>query len=126
MKNMKKLVTIVLATALLLAFCTTVWAINQPAMSRQQLRRNVAYRNALPLSWRYEAGYALWRISRNMPANPISYRKYRNDRVWHQRMHHHYGTERFLLNTIDWTVEEVAIFMHRYQDLFKFHPAGIE
>ena len=125
MKKMEKIVAIVLAAGFLLAPCTTVWASNRQ-MSPVHLRRLQAQRSTLPLGWRYEAGYTLWRMNRNLPANPITYRQYQNDGMWHYRMRNYHRAEEFLLNTIDWTVEEIAFFMHRHQDLFKFHPAGIE
>ena len=132
--KMKKLVTIVLATAFILAFCTTVWANSrsrQSLRSQEQQRRRLSQNrnvdaNLLPLGWRYQTGYTLWRLSRDLPATPSTYRMYRNDRGWHHRMHEHHRVEGFLFNTIDWTVEEIASFLHRNQDLLRFHPAGIE
>jgi hypothetical protein len=133
MKKLKKFVTIVLATALLLGLCTAAWASSRSTNRHQQHRRSLAYnrnlaqnRNTLPLGWRYQAGYTLWRVNRNLPANHATYRWYRNDRAWHNRMHNYHRAEELLLNTIDWTVEEIAYLMHRHQELFKFHPAGIE
>jgi len=125
MKKMEKIVAIVLAAGFLLAPCTTVWASNRQ-MSPVHLRRLQAQRSTLPLGWRYEAGYTLWRMNRNLPANQVTYMRYRNDRAWHYNMRQNHRGEELLLNTIDWTVEEIASFMHRYQELLRFHPAGIE
>ena len=121
---MKKVVTIVLAAALLLGVCAPSWAA-QPVMNRNQYRKNLIYnKNALPIAWKYEAGYTLWRMQRKLAANPSTYRKYKNDKAWHRRMHRNYRPEELLLNTFDWTVDEAAFFLMKNQDYFKFHPAG--
>ena len=123
---MKKIVGIFLAAALLLATCAAVWA-GQPAMNRRQYKKNLTYnKNFFPIGWKYEAGYTLWRTNRKLPANLNTYRKYRNDKAWHNRMHHYHRPEELLLNTIDWTAEELAFFLQKHQDLLKFHPAGYE
>ena len=120
---MKKL-KIVLAAAFLLAFCSVVWA-EQPVMDRRQYRKNLAYnKNAFPIGWQYEAGYTAWRMSRNLPVNLNTYRKYRRDKAWHNKMSRHRPTEKFLLDRLDWTTEEIALFLHENRDYFKFHPGG--
>ena len=120
---MKKL-RVAFATAFLFAFCAAVWA-EQPVFDRRQYRKNLAYnKNAFPIGWQYEAGYTAWRINRKLPVNLNTYRKYKNDKAWHNRMHRLHRPEELLLNTLDWTVEELALFLHEYQDYLKFHPAG--
>ena len=124
---MKKFVKIFFTTAFLFAFCTSAWAA-RPVVSRKQYgNNNLPYsKNAFPAGWKYEAGYTVWRVNRKLPANLNTYRRYRNDRAWHNRMHRYHRPEEILLNTLDWTVEEVALFMQQNQDIFKFHPAGYE
>ena len=118
---MKKFVKIALAAALVLALCMPAWSARSYT-SRAQYRKNMAYnKNFLPAGWRYEAGYALWRMNRKAPATPTTYRRYRNDRAWHYRTQRSYPEE-LALSTLDWTAEEVALFM----DYFRFHPAGYE
>ncbi|MCL2010172.1 MAG: hypothetical protein FWG71_06450 [Synergistaceae bacterium] len=123
---MKKFLKIVLAAALLFAVCVPAWA-NRPPMTRAQHNRNKAYnKNYLPPGWQYEAGYAVWRMNRKAPLNRNTYRRYKNDKAWHSKMRRYYRPQELALNTVDWTVEEVAFFLDRYQDLLKFHPAGFE
>ena len=123
---MKKFVAIVLAAAFLLCICAPVWANNRPNISRAQHRRNLQNRNYFPPGWRYEAGFAVWRRHRNLPLTRQTYRLYRNDRVWHNRMRTQHRPQQFALDTIDWTIDELAFFLHQNRDLFRFHPAGYE
>jgi hypothetical protein len=122
---MKNVVKVMLAVALALCVCVTAWA--EPEVSRRQYRKNLAYnKNALPAGWKYEAGYTVWRVSRNLAANRNTYKMYKRDRAWHIKMHRYYRPEELALSTLDWTAEEVALFLKEYEDYFKFHPAGIE
>ena len=123
---MKKFVKTALAAVILFGFCASSWAAQSP-VDRRLYEKNLRYnKNAFPAGWQYEAGYTAWRIQRKLPANFNTYRKYRNDKVWRDRMHRYHRPEEILLNTLDWTAEEIAFFMHRNQDYFKFHPAGYE
>jgi len=123
---MKKFVMITLAAALLFGICAGAWA-EQPVFNRRLYKKNLAYnKNAVPAGWQYEAGYTVWRMNRKLPVNLNTYRKYKNDKTWHNRMHRYHRPEELALNTLDWTVEEIALFMREYQDYLKFHPAGIE
>jgi len=120
---MKKL-KIALAVTFLLAFCAAAWA-EQPVVDRRQYRKNLAYnKNAFPMGWQHEVGYTAWRMNRNLPVNFNTYRKYRNDKAWQNRMNRYHRPEKFLLDTLDWTTEEIALFLHENQDYFKFHPSG--
>jgi hypothetical protein len=108
------------------AFESPSWAA-QTKMTRRQYKKNLAYnKNALPAGWQYEAGYTLWRVQRNLPSNIHTYRKYKRDRTWRNNMHRKHRTEEIALDTLDWTAEEVALFWQNYQELFKFHPSGVE
>jgi hypothetical protein len=113
----------------LMACCaleTVSWA-SQAKMTRQQYKKNLIYnKNALPAGWQYEAGYTLWRMQRNLPVNPQTYKKYRRDRAWSNKMHRNHRTEEIVLDTVDWSAEEVALFWQNYQEFFKFHPSGLE
>ena len=121
---MKKVLTVLLAGAFLLVFCAPALAAQPPA-DRRLYEKNLRYnKNAFPAGWQYEAGYTAWRIQRKLPANLNTYRKYRNDKVWRNKLHRYHRPEEILLDTLDWTVEEVALFMRQYQDYLKFHPAG--
>jgi len=123
---MKGFVKIILVAALLITTCATVWG-EQPPMSHRQYKKNLTYnKNAFPAGWKYEAGYTVWRMQRKLPVNLNTYRKYRNDKAWHNRMRSHHRPEELLLNTVDWTIDELAFFIQQHQDLFKFHPAGYE
>ena len=123
---MKKFVKIISAAVLVFVLCAPVWA-DRPKMSRAQYKKNVAYnKNFLPAGWQYEAGYAVWRMNRKLPVNRYTYKRYKNDRTWHNRMRRYYRPEQLALNTLDWTVEEIALFIQQNQDYFKFHPAGYE
>jgi hypothetical protein len=96
-------------------------------ITRAQYRKNLRYnKNALPEAWRYEASYTLWRLEHGLPANRHSYRRYKADKRWRVDMYRDRPLEAWGLNTLDWTAEELALFLRDYQDLFKFHPAGIE
>ena len=96
-------------------------------MTRQQYRKNLAYnRNALPAGWRYEAGYTLWRMQRNLPINQHTYRRYRREKTWRNNRQQNNRAEDIVLNSLDWTVEEIALFWQNYGELFRFHPAGID
>jgi len=122
---MKKFVK-VLAMALLFGFCAAAWA-EQPVMNRGQYRKNLIYnKNFLPAGWQYEAGYAIWRMNRNLQVNRHTYKRYKNDRAWHSAMQRYYRPQQIALNTVDWTVEELALFLRQHQDYLKFHPAGFE
>jgi len=117
---------IVMAAAFLFAFCAAGWA-GEPIMDRRQYRKNLAYnKNAFPIGWQYEAGYTAWRINRNLPVHLNTYRKYKNDKAWHNRMRIHHNPEKFLLDTLDWTTGELALLWQEYQDFLKFHPGGVE
>ena len=121
---MKKFTAVLLAPALLICFCASAWGA-QPPLDRRQYIKNLRYnKNAFPVGWQYEAGYTVWRIQRKLPANLNTYRKYRNDKAWRSRLHRNHRPEEIVLNTLDWTVEEAALFMRQYQDYLKFHPAG--
>ena len=122
---MKKIVKALLTAALLFGFCSAVWAA-QPMSQRQYRKKPVYNKNSLPAAWRYEAGYAMWRVNRKMPLNVYTYKKYRKDKTWRYRMHRYYRPQELLLNTLDWTAEELALFMRRNQDYFMFHPSGFE
>ena len=124
---MKKFLKCALAAALLFALCPATWAAERPVMTREQYKKNLAYnKNFLPAGWQYEAGYNLWRMSRKQPANRYTYRQYKNDRVWHGNMRQNHRPEQILLDTYDWTVEELALLMRQYEHHLKFHPAGYE
>ena len=121
---MKKLVISLLAVAFLFVFCTTALA-ESPTFDRGRYRKNLAYnKNAFPAGWQYEAGYTAWRMNRKMAVNHNTYRKYRNDKAWHNRMRRYHSVEMFLLDQVDWTVEEIALFMREYENYFRFHPGG--
>ena len=123
---MKKFLKVALAAVLLFGICTGAWA-EAPAFNRRQYKKNLAYnKNALPAGWQYEAGYTVWRMSRKLPANQNTYRRYKNDKVWRNRMHRYHRPEELALNALDWTVEELALLMREYKEYLKFHPAGIE
>ena len=125
---MKK-ITIVLTAAFLFIFCAEVWG-EQPTeqdIARRQYKKNLAYnKNAFPAGWQYEAGYTAWRLSRKLPVNLNTYRKYKKDRSWHNKMSLHHRPERLLLSTLDWTTEELALFLREYQDFFRLYPADVE
>jgi hypothetical protein len=125
-KSMKKAITCVsLALTLCCAFEKTSWA-SQAKMTRQQYEKNLTYnKNALPVGWKYEAGYTLWRAQRNLPLNVQTYKKYKRERAWRDTMRHRRWGE-IALDTLDWTAEEAALFWQTYQELFKFHPSGVE
>ncbi|MDR2179097.1 MAG: hypothetical protein LBP21_02195 [Synergistaceae bacterium] len=115
-----------LALALFGAFGEAAWA-SQTKMTRQQYKKKLAYnKNALPAGWQYEGGYTLWRMQKGLAANPNTYKKYKRDKGWRNKMHRNHRTEEIVLDTLDWTAEEVALFWQNYQDFFKFHPAGVE
>jgi hypothetical protein len=122
----KKFAILVLLLLSLDCLGERVWAA-QSQQSRKQYEKNLAYnKNALPAGWKYEAGYTLWRVERNLPANRHTYRRYKKDRTWHNRMRREHRTEDIVLDTWDWSTEEVALFWENYKELFKFHPAGVE
>jgi hypothetical protein len=121
---MKRFIKCALAAALLFAICVPAWSEQQP-IDRRQYRKNLAYnKNAVPAGWQYEAGYAMWRMNRKLPVNLNTYRKYKKDRAWHNRMRNYYRPQQLALNTADWTVEELALFFQQHQDYLRFHPAG--
>jgi hypothetical protein len=120
------MVFVLLVLTLCCAFETTSWA-SQAKMTRRQYKKNLTYnKNALPAGWQYEAGYTLWRMQRNMPVNMQTYRKYKRDRAWRNKMHRNHRTEEIVLDTLDWSAEEVALFWQNYQEFLKFHPSGVE
>jgi len=124
---MKKFLTVILAAVILFVFCAPGWADRRPPMSRDLHRKNLAYnKNYFPPGWQYEAGYAVWRVNRNLPVNQNTYRMYKKDKAWHNRMRTNFRAQQIILNAYDWTVEEIALFMQQNQDLFRFHPAGYE
>jgi hypothetical protein len=125
--KMKKVMAFVLlALTLCCAFEKNSWAA-QAKMTRQQYKKNLAYnKNALPAGWKYEAGYTLWRMERGLPVNIQTYRKYKRDKAWRNKMRRNHRTEEIVLDTLDWTAEEVALFWQNYQDFFKIHPSGVE
>ena len=104
----------------------TVWAA-EAGTTRKQYQKNLTYnKNALPAGWKYEAGYTLWRIERKLPANQHTYRKYKRDRAWRNNLHRRNRAGEIVLDSLDWTAEEIALFWKSYGELFKFHPAGID
>jgi hypothetical protein len=123
---MKKFLILVLLLLSLGCFGERAWAAQTPK-TRKQYQKNLAYnKNALPAGWQYEAGYTLWRVERGLPANRHTYRRYKRDRAWQNKMRREHRTEDIVLDTLDWTTEEIALFWENYEDLFKFHPAGVE
>ena len=82
--------------------------------------------NVFPKGWKYETGYTLWRTQKGLPANRVTYRRYRRDRLWHNNMHNRYRTGEIFLDTLDWTVAESLALWERNADYFLFHPAGSE
>ena len=105
--------------------CTkTAWAA-QSQMSRAQYRKNLAYnKNALPAGWSTEMGYTLWRMNRGLAVNRHTYKRYRREAA--KQRHNLNFTERILLDSTNWTNEEIALFLRENRDLFQFHPAGLE
>ena len=125
LKCVKKCLFVV-TLAFFLAISLPAWA-ERPVRNSRQYRNNMAYnKNALPAGWQLQTGYAVWRAQRKMPLNQQTYRRYRNDKVWHNKMRFNRGTEQFLLNNVDWTIEELALLLQQNQNWFKFHPAGYE
>ena len=123
---MKKFVKTALVAMLLFGFCVSSWA-EQPPADRKFYEKNLRYnKNAFPIGWQYEVGYAVWRMDRKLPVNLNTYRMYRRDKAWRHKMHRYYRPQELLLNTIDWTTEEAAFFIQRNQDYLKFHPAGYD
>lgn len=88
-------------------------------------RKRSYNKNALPYGWQSEAGYTLWRVQRGLAANPNTYKKYRRDRAWRQNLHRGNRPGEIMLDTYDWTNEEIAKFWENYQEWLKFHPAGV-
>ena len=117
---MKKIITLVIAASFLCTGGGISWAANARSVQRQY-RKNV-----LPPTWKYEAGYTLWRLERGMAANWHTYKRYQNDRAWRSNLHRYRRPEEIVLNTLDWTAEEIALFWRSYRDLFKIYPAGTE
>ena len=96
-------------------------------MTRAQYQKNLIYnKNALPAGWQYHSGYNLWRLQLGLPVNRNTYKMYARDRAWHNNMRRNYRIEAIAMNTADWTVQEIALFLKQNQDLFRFHPAGWE
>ena len=82
--------------------------------------------NSFPSGWQYEAGYTYWRMQKGLPANRTTYKRYRRDRLWHNKMHNRYRTGEVVLDALDWTVIEGVKLLERNEDWLKFHPAGLE
>ena len=121
---MRKIFVFVLLAGLCCCFATETLAA-QRKMTRAQYKKNLTYnKNALPAGWQYEAGYTLWRMERGLSANRQTYRKYTRDRAWRNNLHRYSREEEIVLDSLDWTTEEIALFWKNYEELFRFHPAG--
>lgn len=120
---MKKILAVVLLLSVLLgsAGVAPSWAAQK--MTRRQYKKNLAYnKNALPAGWKYEAGYTLWRMQRNLAANQHTYKKYKRDKAWHRNMRNNHRVEDIVLDSLDWTNEEIALFWQNYKDTFNVDP----
>jgi hypothetical protein len=126
-KLMKKFVILVLLALSLGSWGERLCGAAQTPQNRKLYQKNLTYnKNALPAGWKYEAGYTLWRIERNLPANRHTYRKYKRDRAWQSQMRREHRAEDIVLDTLDWTTEEIALFWENYRELFQFQPSGVE
>jgi hypothetical protein len=120
----KKIIVLLVLAMLLCGVCENIsWA----AQTRQQYRKNLAYnKNALPAGWQYQTGYTLWRMEKGMPANRYTYKRYKKDRLWRANMNRNHRAEEILIDSLDWTTEETALFLRDCREFFKFHPSGIQ
>jgi hypothetical protein len=120
---MKKFIVLLVGAVLLCGACgESAWA----AQTLKQYKKNLAYnKNALPAGWQYETGYTLWRMNRGLPVNRVTYKKYVKDRNWHNNMNRNYRAEDIVIDSLDWTAEETALFWQNYKEFFQFHPSGI-
>ena len=126
--SMKKFAyALFLLTSLFWALSTDTALAAEAKMTRKQYQKNLTYnKNALPYGWKYEAGYTLWRMERNLLANQHTYRKYKRDRAWRGKLHRYNRAEEIVLDSLDWTADEIALFWESYKELFQFYPAGID
>ena len=121
---MKKTIALLMAVSFL---CLTGDAWANARQTRAQYRKNLTYnKNALPAGWNYEASYTLWRLQKGLEANRHTYRRYKNDRNWHSNMQRNHRPQQIVLNGLDWTAEEVALFWRNYNEYFQIPPAGTE
>ncbi|MDO4786924.1 MAG: hypothetical protein Q4A13_08270 [Fretibacterium sp.] len=83
-------------------------------------------KNSPPLGWQYQAGYTLWRLERGLDATPQTWRKYVREKKRIQRRGQENVADKLILNSLDWTIEELAALLDEQKELLKFHPAGVE
>ena len=126
-KSLTFLTVSILFAALSFVFCVPGQASNRPPLTRQQHKGHLTYnKNYYPPGWQYEVGYAMWRLNRNMPLSYSTYRRYKSDRAWQAQLRAGFRAQKIVLDAADWTVEEIALFIHNNRELFRFHPAGLE
>ncbi|MDR1873851.1 MAG: hypothetical protein LBQ90_02395 [Synergistaceae bacterium] len=110
----------------LLLLCVWSSLLAGPVDAAVNAKKRKYNKNALPVGWRYEAGYTLWRMQRGLASNPASYRKYRRDSAWIRSHRRGFQPGATVIDGLDWTEKEIAEFWERYNEYFRFHPAGVE
>ena len=79
-------------------------------------RKKAYLKNVPPTGWQFEVGYTLWRTERNLPATLQTWKKYQRERKRLAIRGKTRGLDYKILNTLDWTVEEVAAFLEAQQE----------
>ena len=99
-------------TLLALALAATIGAtLTMGADAAMNARKRAYQKNAMPVGWKYEAGYTVWRAKRGVAATPQTWRKYVRERERLARRGKLRGLDVKVLDALDWTVEEVATFL---------------
>lgn len=79
-------------------------------------RKRARLKNTPPPGWQFEVGYTLWRAQRGLDATPQTWKKYQRERKRLAQRGKLRGLDTRLLNSVDWTIEELAEFLEVQQE----------
>ena len=112
--NMKRITGRAILALLLAAAIGAVLALGADAAS--SARKRARLKNAPPPGWQFEVGYTLWRAQRGLDATPQTWKKYQRERKRLAQRGKLRGLDTRLLNSVDWTLEELAEFLEVQQE----------
>jgi hypothetical protein len=107
-------------------FCVLGSLLAGPSDAAVNAKKRKYNKNAPPpAGWQYEPGYTLWRLQRGLDPAVANYKKYRRDRAWIRRHRKGFNPGALVVDGLDWTEAEIAEFLERYNEYFRFHPSGL-
>ena len=119
MKRQKWLAALLMCCCIAVLFVSGSEAVNA--------KRRKAFKNAPPPpGWQYEMGYTLWRLEKGLPVSAVNWKHYVREKKWRQQRGKETFSEKIVLNSLDWTIEELASFLKEQDAFLRPQPAGLE